>query len=369
MVFHEQGATSIEMESPFSPAGAAPSSGSLREKSVRKPSPPPPEHELILVALRLSVLEKAASGLGVVAFVWATVVLLGGFVTSLEARDFWIISVLLLTEGTRVFSRSHELEWQQAAPRISIRTRAKSIINHTRPTIFGSSSQPDLVPAHKPETKLSDKNSSDQGASFFTANRISALLYVMQLASALVCVGLSVTRLSTAELSGISTKNKNQDYALGIFYSLVLAEALIFLAERAYWEFQVGYKGLVSRVTRECRLGTDQIDNVKRFYYEVYSDCLKGSVFDGLGMDLVAYGMDDLQENNAREQLGGACILLAFLEREDLAEETMRRIGTKPGVIERLIEMLTWKEKYEEDIQRVAAQIVCQVACQKSVSE
>ncbi|PQM34044.1 uncharacterized protein Pyn_32433 [Prunus yedoensis var. nudiflora] len=43
------------------------------------PAVPAPEKKLTLFALRLAVLEKAATGLGTLGFIWATVVLLGGF--------------------------------------------------------------------------------------------------------------------------------------------------------------------------------------------------------------------------------------------------------------------------------------------------
>jgi hypothetical protein len=71
-----------------------------------------PEKKITLFALRLALLEKAASGLGTLAFVWATVVLLGGFALTLEKADFWFVTIILLIEGARIFSRSHELEWQ-----------------------------------------------------------------------------------------------------------------------------------------------------------------------------------------------------------------------------------------------------------------
>ncbi|KAK8952296.1 hypothetical protein KSP39_PZI003791 [Platanthera zijinensis] len=74
-----------------------------------------PEKKLTLFALRLAILEKAASGIGALGFIWATVVLLGGFATSLQRKDFWFVTVILLVEGARIFSRSHELKWRHQA--------------------------------------------------------------------------------------------------------------------------------------------------------------------------------------------------------------------------------------------------------------
>lgn len=72
-----------------------------------------PERAITLFAFRLAILEKTASGLGAVAFIWATVVLLGGFSVYVSVVEFWVVSALLVTEGTRIFFRSHELECQQ----------------------------------------------------------------------------------------------------------------------------------------------------------------------------------------------------------------------------------------------------------------
>ncbi|KAJ7169395.1 hypothetical protein O6H91_Y544100 [Diphasiastrum complanatum] len=51
---------------------------------AREPCSEAPELQLTMMAFRVAVLEKIATGLGVMAFVWATVVLLGGYAEMLE---------------------------------------------------------------------------------------------------------------------------------------------------------------------------------------------------------------------------------------------------------------------------------------------
>jgi len=58
------------------------------------------------LALNLSLLEEAflqllASGLGALALVWATVVLLGGFSTMLGTMDFWFTTAVVFVETAR----------------------------------------------------------------------------------------------------------------------------------------------------------------------------------------------------------------------------------------------------------------------------
>ncbi|KAL5794562.1 hypothetical protein ACOSP7_003156 [Xanthoceras sorbifolium] len=74
-----------------------------------------PNKKLTLFALCLAILEKTATGMGALGFIWATVVLIGGFAITLDKTYFWIITVILLIDGARIFSRSHEFEWKHQA--------------------------------------------------------------------------------------------------------------------------------------------------------------------------------------------------------------------------------------------------------------
>lgn len=60
-----------------------------------------PELALNLSLLTERFLQLIASGLGTLALVWATVVLLGGFSTMLITMDFWFITAIVFIETAR----------------------------------------------------------------------------------------------------------------------------------------------------------------------------------------------------------------------------------------------------------------------------
>uniref|UniRef100_J3LJY5 Armadillo repeat-containing domain-containing protein n=1 Tax=Oryza brachyantha TaxID=4533 RepID=J3LJY5_ORYBR len=216
-----------------------------------------PERRLTVLALQLAVLEKAGSRLGTLGFIWATVVLLGGFAITLGRTDFWCITTLLLRYG------------------------------------------------------------------------------------------------------GSAEARTNRSSALDIFYGLALAEGLLFLVERALWQWRVGHRRLLERVAKECHLATAcGAVAVRRFFYDSYSRCLNGSIFDGLHMDLVSYADDLLTAGSHDEQRLGAFVLVALVESDHFADSTLRRIGTSAPTTERLIEMLSWNNSSEKGVRRSAAVVV-----------
>ena len=215
----------------------------------------PPEKRLTLLALRLAVLEKAASGLGKLDFVWATVVLLGGFASSLDITDFWCVTVILVGEGARVFSRSRELEWQHHATQTStaggalrsssrfFRHIVRALADPAAAVGGGGAADDDArVRAalfqrqivafmkqrawHAPDVSLLPYTGW-----VFVSRKIGRLLNWLQLLSAFACVALSIMRLWRHDFGD----GDNTRPALLLFYTLALAEASLFLFEKAYW--------------------------------------------------------------------------------------------------------------------------------------
>ncbi|XAR54614.1 hypothetical protein NMG60_11029832 [Bertholletia excelsa] len=368
--------------------------------STSGPAVHAPEKKLTLFALRLAVLEKAATGLGTLGFVWATVVLLGGFAITLDKTDFWFITIILLVEGTRIFSRSHELEWQhQATWSIAdvgitsfraIRSSSHYVIKavkavfrpidrkqsrHSR-EITGSGH---LVNRRNLDAKkmpsrtwiTSDVPLLPYAQWVFLTRNISRLLYWLQLASATACAVLSLLKLIRQNYGKVAkgdTDKRNRESALDIFYALALAEALLFLLEKAYWAWKVIYCKVLEEVNKECDLGPAGMISIRRFFYDAYSRCVNGSIFDGLKMDMVSFAMDLLASSSPDEQLIGVGILQKFATNKQFSDDTLQKLGITMSAMERLVEMLNWKNPQQEEIRKSAAEILSKLAGKKQNS-
>ncbi|KAI6693186.1 hypothetical protein NL676_020896 [Syzygium grande] len=389
----------------FEPQTSAGTRDGSRGNSVSPalPAVPAPEKKLTLFALRLAVLEKAATGLGALGFIWATVVLLGGFATTLENNDFWFITIILLIEGARIFSRSHELEWQHRSTSSTadagissfrrLRSSSRALVESVRDMLSPTSSatrkqsQPSReisettdatnVREQKLRRKPTRKWTSSEvpilpiGGWVFLSRNISKIFYWLQLLSAVACVVLSLMKLikhNYGEVAKDDPDKKNRKAALIIFYALALAEALVFLTEKLYWEWKVVICKLLEGVNKECNLGASGMISTRRFFYDSYSRCINGSIFDGLGMDMVTFAMDLLRSNSPDEQLIGARILHRFAKTERFSDDTLQKIGTTLPVIERLVEILNWEGPQEEEIRLSAAEIVSKLAGKKQNS-
>ncbi|GAA0151005.1 hypothetical protein LIER_09821 [Lithospermum erythrorhizon] len=395
--FNEVGSPGPSPTTMFEPHSSVETKNSSTANSVslKRHGVSAPEKKLTLFALRLAVLEKAASGLGTLGFVWATVVLLGGFAITLDKTDFWFITIILVIEGARIFSRSHELEWQHQATwsftDVGVNSfRAIRTGSHDIAMIVRKACKPlsavTKTSHHSRELKRTAQRKWDPNRTptrtwstsevpllpyakwVFISKNVSKLLYWLQLLSAITCAALSLMKLirhNYGELAKGDTDKRNRKAALNIFYALALAEALLFLLEKAYWEWKVIYHRLLEKVNDECDLGPSGMIATTRFFYDAYSKCVNGSIFDGLKMDMVSFAMELLASNSPDEQLIGARILRTFATSPRFSEDTLQKIGITISVMDRLVEMLNWKDLQEEEIRLSAAEILSYLAGKK----
>nr|CAD1833653.1 unnamed protein product [Ananas comosus var. bracteatus] len=267
-----------------------------------------PERELTRFALRIAILEKAASGVGTLAFVWATVVLLGGFAVLLQPKDFYFVTAIVLIEGTRA--------------------------------VFEPCS---------------------------VSGNVGWILTSLQLLSATACAALSAMRLVEQHYGDVDqdATKRNRAPALDIFYGLALVQALLFLIEKAYWHWKISYGQLLEQTRRACGFGASGIVSLRRFFHNAYWKCISGSVFDALDMDLTSFALALVNSESRGERLIGARVLHSYVKHELYADDTVDRIVTSAQTVRRLVAMLGWKSPADEEIRLHAATVVARLAGDK----
>ncbi|CAD6264751.1 unnamed protein product [Miscanthus lutarioriparius] len=96
-----RGGGEVSVPIPGASAGAA-AGGELQQR----------ERSLNRFVRAVAFWEWAGNAFGALAFLWATVVLLGGFCSDLEPLDFWSAMVIIFIEAFRIFSRNYKSDNQ-----------------------------------------------------------------------------------------------------------------------------------------------------------------------------------------------------------------------------------------------------------------
>ncbi|KAK2969349.1 hypothetical protein RJ640_028838 [Escallonia rubra] len=187
------------------------------------------------------MLEKAAAGLGAIGIIWASCVLLGGFASSLAKSDFWFINVILLIEGIRIFSRRQIIRWQHDA-RWSLTGAVRRCLRPIKSSVRFVVGTLTLAKVSRRRETL-ETWLSRRMIIWTKYTMFPLFLYCFQLASSTTCVILSSMKLIKHKRSDVGdASERNQQLALNNFYSLALAEALLFLLEKAYSEWMIMHR-------------------------------------------------------------------------------------------------------------------------------
>lgn len=105
-----------------------------------------------------------------------------------------------------------------------------------------------------------------------SAKGMATFLYIGQVASALLCLALSLWRLICHDFLDPGTPDNLKDnvaYSLYAFYAMALVEAFIFLVEKMYWEYKISCKRLFDRVDQKAQLKSECVDTIRSFFYKV----------------------------------------------------------------------------------------------------
>ena len=314
-----------------------------------------PEELLNRIVLGLVIPEKIGILFVSLMIIWATAVLLGGFAIMMKAIDFWFVTIILLFLGARFFYRTSQLELQHDEGNDGLEV---GLLSHPDATASRSISMSRKWAGWKVPIYGQALVSPSTAVLSFERAQIFAETATFIMSGFRVLYGSFDNNVSfTMPSEGTETKI-NQGYALSVFYILASSAPLMFILRRFFGE-HIKRRRMIQQLNKGLGLQPRELGMTGRVLYEVYSTCLKQSIYIRPRMDVVDYALSYLQSDQADEQLWGLNVLLAYTKRKKVGQNTLLRIGSKQGSIERLLEMMTWNDSNQAcNIQELAADLL-----------
>ncbi|CAD6266811.1 unnamed protein product [Miscanthus lutarioriparius] len=287
--------------------------------------------ELLLNRLLVAevFLQMLALGLGTIALVWATVVLLGGFSSALMTMDFWFVTAIVFVETARIVGYN-------SAP------EAKFFVD---------------VPAAFLRRKTLQVGSATAGfVGLITMG--PALVAVTPIFAASACMTLSIWRLQISigshgyAGSNAPSGNGNLLPALILFYALVLTQGALFLM----W--------LVVAMSRSAQAenlyftGEEKKITTDRYIARTLDICVEKGVVSTMNRTLVTFAEELLQSEQDNDHEDAVLVLHNVIKREERRDGATKQICSSEQLVCRLIRLLSSKSPYKLDTRIHAAEIV-----------
>uniref|UniRef100_M8C3Q9 Uncharacterized protein n=1 Tax=Aegilops tauschii TaxID=37682 RepID=M8C3Q9_AEGTA len=296
------------------------------------------EHQTLLNAFVrfIALLERVGNALGTLAFIWGTVVVLGGFATFL-GQDFWVATVIVFLEGFRTFSRQ-------------------------------SSSDDRLLFKTTGGIKLKRMELGTNSGSLYYVNAvIMTATYKLHSPWRLARIMISSVWLFWNEIEIYDTENENVKLAVKILYIMVMCQGILYILACILESLSF----LLRRsLALECGLvDKSGMRSIDLYYEQAYDTFLQESVFDTTNkMSLVTFAVDFLNPKSSRDNKSAAVrILDSFMQRWNKTYDICNTklislITTSPKAVTTLINMLGWTVTEDADIRLFAAKVTAHLA-------
>ncbi|CAO2141190.1 unnamed protein product [Urochloa humidicola] len=303
----------------------------------------PGEVSLDIPVYTLTYLLMATTGLGYLALTWSTVVLLGGFVTSLQRKDFWCLTVISMMQAARIFN---DLGEKLAAKvfRLVIELIYNSVyvlreMLATREFV-GIILSALIVPC----------------LWFLAACFIVVFLYGY--GGPITCITLALWRIMQRDYSNSDgdTSTANLAPALDLFYGLILCQgalymiwllvqlmvALVIIERRESYEIPIkwGYIWLVDYL----------VNTLEKCWQDTAS-------FED--RTISHYAVDLIQSQSWGDQLSGMRMVSTFIKQGANVRSLL--LPSRP-LVQKLIDTLRWSARASREMREAAACIVAHLA-------
>ncbi|CAM0949640.1 unnamed protein product [Alopecurus aequalis] len=308
-------------------------------------------------ALFMAYLSMAVRGMGVLVLTWSTVVLLGGFVSMLQEKDFWCLTIITLVQTAGVFdvSLNEKLKYIRKSYFGFLRAIYATVVRKHNEVGTGGRRNADNDDPSVVRLLVAIVVSFVQQTVFAVILCPLAALYLCGL---VITGGISLWRLIRRDY-GDMDGDANLQPALNVLYTLALFQAILFCYR--FFSYSAGY-GLVHKVVEEYQLGKSARNSVVEYLRETRNGCAKDPSFVK-ERNLVTYAVRLMKSESSGSYLSGARILDALLAQPKLkGQHSMiaQLIGSAScnHVVEKLLQALDSRSQQDDEIMELAARIV-----------
>ncbi|KAF7052929.1 hypothetical protein CFC21_060949 [Triticum aestivum] len=290
------------------------------------------EMSLNRYAAMQAYLLMGVTGLGYLALLWSTVVLLGGFVTALGKKDFWCLTAISMIQAARFFN-----DWEEKVM-LNFFMQVMPIIEEIMVNVI-----PWII------------------VLFPLVYLLMLMLLAMEiiyLFGSFICVGVSLWRIIQRDygnMDGDST-NANLMPAMDIFYSLVLCQGALFTlwltSNIVVSPFITSLQGVWEFPEKWGRR------SVLNYLFDTRSKCWRDpkSIKD---RGLLKYAVDLLDSESSQDYLSGTRMLDVFIKHE---EDVRPLILPSSQKVQKMIDILRWRSS-DREMQELVARILAHLAC------
>ncbi|XP_037487980.1 uncharacterized protein LOC119366357 isoform X1 [Triticum dicoccoides] len=266
-------------------------------------------------AVVMAYIRLGLKGIGALALLWATVVLLGGFVSSLEGDDFCYVTVIAFIQAAGVFDAMGDARFVFLANWIeNLKRRTHSVLDLTLIVVF------------------------------------TPVVYSAVLGPS-VCILLPLFGITNSELClGYAEPNLKQ--ALKLFYYLSIVHGAICLL--CIVIETTADEGLVEKFGRRHGLSPEVLDG---YLHQTKQTCAK-NLESIESWNLIVYGAGLLDSQLPEDYASGGRVLNILIDQDTPALITRLLIRSPRQRIQKLIETLTWSNPAEREMRWLAARIV-----------
>ncbi|XP_020186593.1 uncharacterized protein [Aegilops tauschii subsp. strangulata] len=261
-----------------------------------------PEEWLNLAILCKAFVSKAMNGLGTLATIWATVVLLGGFAVLIKKQDFWYVTIIAFVESIGVLGGYED-------PTYQIFIRTPGLLIDALKSADKKEQQPSLwrrrIQHHQQQQQNQSRGTRRNRLQVrkhkhfeeLTMSKrclgvvILVVMRLVEIAAVAICIAVSFGRLKKQDYVDPKDRDaadhQNIRLSLNIFYGLVLAQSIIFIIMRLSPDSLLGF-----HIRVKYRLfGSSGREIMYRYLSDNYLEFITGNVRTTLKMNLITFAM------------------------------------------------------------------------------